>query len=90
MDEKQAHIQLDAFLPPEMAILAEEVGIKKANLPTTTTFVLAILAGAFIALGAIFATTVTANTSELPYGVVRLLGGNCFLLRTRPGYRCWG
>ena len=38
-------------------------------------FVLAVLAGAFIALGAIFATTVSAGGGELPFGVLRLLAG---------------
>jgi formate/nitrite transporter len=41
-------------------------------------FALAILAGAFIGVGAIFATTVLAGTSTLPYGVARLLGGLVF------------
>lgn len=80
MDESQANIQFNAFLPPEMAKRAEGVGNKKASMPTTTTFVLAILAGAFIAVGAIFATTVTAGTSELPFGTVRLIGGLAFCL----------
>jgi formate transporter len=44
------------------------------------TFALAILAGAFIALGAIFATTVTAGSSTLPFGVAKLLGGLVFCL----------
>ena len=44
------------------------------------TFVLSVLAGAFIAVGAIFATTVTAGGSALPYGVSRLLGGLAFSL----------
>jgi formate transporter len=39
-----------------------------------------VLAGAFIALGAIFATTVAAGGAELPYGVVRLLAGLAFTL----------
>jgi formate/nitrite transporter len=43
-------------------------------------FVLSVLAGAFIALGAIFATTVAAGGGTLPYGVVRLLAGLVFTL----------
>jgi formate/nitrite transporter len=43
-------------------------------------FALSVLAGAFIALGAIFATTVSAGGSELAYGVVRLLAGVTFSL----------
>jgi hypothetical protein len=43
--------QLDALLPPEMAARAEEVGVRKAAMDAITTFTLAVLAGAFIALG---------------------------------------
>ena len=86
-------ISIDALIPPEMALKAEEVGIKKANMGWRTMFALAMLAGAFIALGAIFATTVSAasltvNTADgalvyttgLPYGIVRLLAGLVFSL----------
>lgn len=73
--------QIDAFLPDEMARRAEDVGVKKANLPAIRMFVLAVLAGAFIALGAVFATTVTAGASEtLPFGLTKLLGGVAFSL----------
>src|SRR5262249_16577728 len=49
--------------------------------PALTTFVLAVLAGAFIALGAIFSTTVAAGTTpSWPYGVSRLLSGLAFSL----------
>jgi formate/nitrite transporter len=62
-------------------------------MPIVKTFMLAVLAGAFIALGAIFATTVSAagmpvlapdgtlvyNTA-IPYGVIRLLAGLVFSL----------
>ena len=80
MNTEDAHRQLDAFIPPEMARRAESVGITKAAMPATTTFVLAVLAGAFISLGALFATTVTAGAGELPFGVGRLLSGLAFSL----------
>jgi formate/nitrite transporter len=41
---------------------------------------LAVLAGGFIALGAVFCTTVLAGTSVLPYCQARLLGGLAFCL----------
>jgi formate transporter FocA len=48
---------------------------------TLRTFVLAVLAGAFIALGAMFATTVVAGAADaLPFGVARLLAGLVFCL----------
>ena len=74
-------VQLDPILPPEMAQLAEKAGIKKANLDAVSMLVLAILAGAFIALGAIFATAVTAGLKgAVPYGIIKLLGGLVFSL----------
>ena len=48
---------LDALLPTEVARKAEEVGVKKARLDAPSTIVLAVLPVAFVALGAIFATT---------------------------------
>jgi formate/nitrite transporter FocA (FNT family) len=73
--------RLDALLPPEMAAKAEQIGVKKANMDALAMFVLAVLAGAFIALGAIFATTAVAGAAGvLPYGVTRLLAGLVFSL----------
>lgn len=74
------HASIDALLPPEMAAKAEEVGVAKANMDVATMFALAFLAGAFIALGAVFATTVATGGSELPYGVSKLLTGFVFSL----------
>jgi formate/nitrite transporter len=76
-----ADVRIDALLPSEMARRAEYLGVRKAEAPTLATFTLAVLAGAFIALGSVFATTVAAGTSEaLPYGLVRLLVGSVFSL----------
>jgi formate transporter len=71
---------LDALPPLEMARKAEQVGVVKATTSTANTFALSVLAGAFIALGAIFATTVTAGGADVPFGVLRLLGGLAFSL----------
>ncbi len=74
-------VRIDALLPAEMAVRAEYIGVRKAETPALTTFILAILAGAFIALGAVFATTTAAGTSGvLPYGVAKLLTGFVFCL----------
>ncbi|MDD5367940.1 MAG: formate/nitrite transporter family protein, partial [Anaerolineaceae bacterium] len=74
-------IHTDAFMPPEMALKAAQAGIKKSTQDGLTLLVLAVLAGAFIALGAIFSTTVTAGIGDkLPYGVTRLLAGLTFSL----------
>src|SRR5687768_8823185 len=72
---------LDALLPTDIATKAENVGAQKVRLDTTRLFVLAVLAGAFIALGAMFSTTVLAGADGiLPFGVSRLLAGMVFSL----------
>jgi formate transporter len=78
--EQLTRVGLDALPPPEMARKAEQVGVTKAGLDTATTFALSVLAGAFIAMGAVFATAATAGGGDLPYGVSRLLGGLTFSL----------
>ena len=70
--------QFDALIPAAMAKKAEELGVRKANLPTLRLFLLGILAGAFIALGGAFSTTVLAGASALPYGMARLVAGVAF------------
>jgi formate/nitrite transporter len=76
-----SELRIDALLPPEMARRAEYIGVRKAEAPALTTLILAILAGAFIAFGAVFATTVAAGTSSaLPFGVTKLLIGAVFCL----------
>lgn len=72
-------IKLDALLPEEMAERAENVGVKKANLDFWAMFVLAVLAGAFIGLGAEFCTLVITD-SGLGFGMNKLLGGLVFSL----------
>jgi len=69
---------LDALLPPEMAARAEEVGVRKVAMDATTTFTLAILAGAFIAVGGVFATTAMAGAGAAPWGALRVLAGVAF------------
>lgn len=88
-----SEIRIDALLPVEMATRAEYLGVRKAEMPALKMFTLAVLAGAFISLGAVFATTVsagsmtvtlsdgmTAFSTGLPYGVTRLLAGVVFSL----------
>jgi formate transporter len=74
-------IRIDALLPAEMARRAEFLGVRKAESPWFTLFMLAILAGAFIALGAVFASTIaTGTTGTLPFGLTKLLVGLVFCL----------
>lgn len=85
-------VMFDPILPDAMAIRGEELGVKKAGGDPLSIFVLAILGGAFISLGAIFATTVSAGSvsitgadgfalsGQLPFGVTKLLTGLSFTL----------
>ena len=73
-------ISVDALIPQEMAEKAEAIGVRKAGLSFWPLFSLSVLAGAFIGLGAMFATTTAAGSSALPYGVARLLIGLTFCI----------
>src|SRR5262245_51335643 len=73
--------RIDALLPAEIAERAEQIGVQKTRLDAVTLLVLAVLGGAFIALGAMFATTVLAGAEGyLPFGAARLLAGLVFCL----------
>lgn len=67
-----------SLLPAEMARKAEEIGVKKARGSTFQLFSLGVLAGAFVAIGAFFSTTVSAGAGAMPYGYTRLLMGLAF------------
>jgi len=72
---------VDALLPAEIAAKAENVGAKKVRLDAPRLLALAVLAGAFIALGAMFATTVLAGANGvMPFGMSRLIAGIVFSL----------
>jgi formate transporter len=80
--QQPIEVPIDAFLPPAMAMRMEGTGVKKAALDVPGMFVLAVLAGAFIAAGAIFSTTVTAGLAGagMGFGLIKLLGGLAFSL----------
>jgi formate transporter len=74
-------LRLDALMPAEMAAKAAEIGVRKARGTFVPTFVLGVLAGAFIALGAAFSTTAVAGaTGVIPYGLTRFVAGIAFSL----------
>src|SRR6185369_15336190 len=72
--------RLDALLPREMARRAEEIGARKVAMDALGTLALAVLAGAFIALGGVFATTTLAGAGTAPWGAMRVLAGVTFSL----------
>jgi len=75
----QEHLFSDAYQPIQIARRVESMGVAKARADTLTMLVLAVLAGAFISLGALFFTVVVTDAS-LGFGVTRLLGGLSFCL----------
>ena len=70
---------MDAFAPNESAELVRTRGVAKAHSDTLTLLVLSVLAGAFIALGAVLSTTI-ATGSTLGLGPTRWLAGVGFSL----------
>ena len=83
MEQSATNSLLDAYAPAQIAMRVREVGVTKAAMPVLTMFALAVLAGAFIALGALFFTiTMTTGTTGQPpaFGLMRLAGGITFSL----------
>jgi formate/nitrite transporter len=70
---------IDAYAPAEMAQRVLRVGVAKARLPVTDSLILAVLAGAFIGLGAAFSTLSTTSPA-MGFGPARVLGGLTFSL----------
>jgi formate/nitrite transporter len=73
-------VTADTLLPEAVAREAEEVGARKARLEPDRLFALAVLAGAFIALGVLFSTVVGTGLESLPYGLARAIVGIAFSL----------
>jgi formate/nitrite transporter len=72
-------VGVDSFSPAEIARMVETRGTAKAAAPGVTTLVLGVVAGAFIALGAVLSTVVSTE-STLGVGPTRLLAGAAFSL----------
>ena len=79
-EDRREAPKLDALLPPEMAQKAEDIGVRKAAMDGASVFALAVLAGAFIALGAVFSTVSLAGAGAMPWGAGRVLAGVVFSL----------
>jgi formate/nitrite transporter len=69
----------DAWEPREIAQRVRDRGVAKANASAIPTFVLAVLAGAFVALGGVLSTLV-ATGSDVGFGVTRWVAGLSFSL----------
>ncbi len=79
MPEQSPRNMFDAYSPREIAMHVEEVGVAKARLPVLDTLALSVLAGAFIAFGAMFSTLVVTG-NDVGFGLNRLIGGVAFSL----------
>lgn len=69
----------DPYAPREIARLVTAAGVAKAAQPLLPLVVLGLLAGAFIAFGAMF-YTVAVTDSGMGWGPTRVLGGAAFSL----------
>lgn len=69
----------DAFSPGEILAKVETVGVTKARLPLAAMLMLAVLAGAFIGLGALYYVVVRSDPG-LGFAARQVLGGAVFSL----------
>ena len=71
---------IDAYTPTEVARRVEQVSLSKCTNDAWRVMALAVLAGAFIALGAMFYTLIIHEPGMLPAGLLKWLGGLAFCL----------
>lgn len=69
----------DSYSPADVADRLQTIGVTKARMPTSKILLLAILAGAFISLGAMYYTVVMTEPGTA-WGASRMLGGIAFSL----------
>ena len=72
-------LRSDALGPAEIEAKAETLAVGKAGMAGVKCFVLAMLAGAFIAFGATY-FLVFLGDSAVPFAAQRMVGGICFSL----------
>src|SRR5258706_9936866 len=70
---------LNAYSPAEIKEAVEKVGVKKTRLPALASFMLAMVAGGSVGLGALY-YTIVASAQGMSFAAVRLLGGLTFSL----------
>ena len=70
---------LNAYSPAEIKEAIEKVGVRRTRLPLLASFMLAVIAGASIGLGAVY-FTVVASDADLSFAVGRVMGGLVFSL----------
>jgi len=70
---------LNAYSPAQIKEAVETIGVKKANLPLQASFMLAIVAGGSIGLGALY-YSIVASDAALSFATTRVVGGLVFSL----------
>jgi formate transporter len=71
----------DIYLPSEMREKAIQSAVAKSKLPLVSLFILSILAGIYIALGAVFSSIIALGMpGTWPYGLMKSLQGLAFSL----------
>src|SRR5258706_15493479 len=70
---------LNAYSPAEIKEAIEKVGVKKTNLPLQASFMLAIVGGGSVGLGALYYTIIVSD-AELSFATARVMGGLAFSL----------
>ncbi|MDO5042527.1 MAG: formate/nitrite transporter family protein [Slackia sp.] len=78
-DSEVKAVRPDALAPAEIEAKAESVAVGKAAMSVPKVIVLAMLAGAFIAFGALYFCVFLGDPS-MPFAVQRAVGGLCFCL----------
>lgn len=69
----------EALTPAQITAKAEDLGITKTEMSFGRSFMLSIMAGAFISMGAMFFCLVVGDPN-LPFAIQRVLGGFLFCL----------
>ena len=69
----------DQLSPAEIEAKAESLGVSKSKMGFIQSFMLSIMAGAFISMGAMFFLLIVSD-STLPFAAQRLIGGCLFSL----------
>lgn len=69
----------EALAPAQITAKAEDLGITKTEMSFSRSFMLSIMAGAFISMGAMFFCLVVGDPN-LPFAIQRVLGGLLFCL----------
>ena len=76
---RRVEFGFDAYSPVQIAERVRDTALTKARLPLLSLVMLAVLAGAFVGLGALFYVIVLSDPT-LGFAASRVLGGACFSL----------